>query len=83
MHCDPNESCVIEVHDKGVGFSLGDPEVQQRMKTNVGVETTRLRIEQIGGSMHVESTPGEGTKVRLKIPMVGHNSERNSNFREF
>lgn len=34
-----------------------------------GLGSVRHRIEQIGGTMEVASTPGQGTRVVLTVPL--------------
>ncbi len=36
----------------------------------VGMDVVRSNIEKIGGSVEVTSTPGLGTKIRIKIPLT-------------
>ena len=61
----------IEVEDNGVGFDpelLKDPE----QKSHVGYRNTveRLRL-MCGGTIHVQSAPGNGTTVTIRIPGEG------------
>ncbi|MDP9265980.1 MAG: sensor histidine kinase [Chloroflexota bacterium] len=52
--------------DDGVGFDLLRPD---RRRSSVGLIAMRERAELIGGSLHVLSSPGQGTTVRLELPM--------------
>jgi signal transduction histidine kinase len=60
----PDEGGVsVSVHDEGPGF---DPSTAV---TGTGLTgSIRGRIEQVGGSVEIESAPGEGCEVRLWVP---------------
>ena len=52
----------LEVDDDGRGFDVD-------MTTwGMGLSNLRQRVESLGGSLQVESTPGEGTTVRATFP---------------
>jgi signal transduction histidine kinase len=51
------------VTDDGVGFTLHDV----RDKGGLGLATMRERAEELGGGVTVQSAPGEGTSVRVKL----------------
>ncbi|HJZ56908.1 MAG TPA: chemotaxis protein CheA, partial [Gemmataceae bacterium] len=51
------------------GFSTTD-RVTQFSGRGVGMDVVRTNIEKIGGTVDIESVPGRGTTVRLKIPLT-------------
>jgi signal transduction histidine kinase len=53
----------VHVEDDGVGF---DPSSAH----GTGLEGLRGRVAQVGGAVDVASTPGEGTRVTLRVPAV-------------
>ena len=53
----------VEVSDDGRGF---DP---QSAKTGIGRKSMNQRALELGGELAVESTPGEGTRIRFSIPI--------------
>lgn len=60
---------VIVVEDNGQGFDselLGQTDV-----LSFGLRTMRERVERVGGRFAVDSVPGEGTKVRIFLPVNG------------
>ena len=59
------------VEDDGVGM---EPEAAAVKGT--GLFSIRERLSHMGGSMHIESAPGRGTKVRLCAPLVNGNSKK-------
>ncbi|MBI3929266.1 MAG: PAS domain S-box protein [Armatimonadetes bacterium] len=53
----------VEVRDDGFGF---DPE--QRKPEGIGLRSMRERVSRLGGSLQIESHPGEGTSVIAFLP---------------
>ena len=51
------------------GLSTTD-RVTQFSGRGVGMDVVRTNIEKIGGSVDIESQPGRGTTVRMKIPLT-------------
>ena len=51
------------------GFSTAD-RVTQFSGRGVGMDVVRTNIEKIGGAVDIESQPGRGTTVRMKIPLT-------------
>ena len=59
------EAILLEVTDDGRGF---DPMVAQG---GVGLVGMRERVEELGGQIALESRPGEGTGVTVRVPSGG------------
>lgn len=60
----------IAIEDDGRGFdpaSLGSPSATGR---GLGILGMRERLELLGGTAHVESSPENGTRVVLRVPMA-------------
>jgi len=53
----------LEIHDNGVGFDAGSA-----LPGHFGLNTMRERATGLGGTLDIESHPGEGTIVRAIIP---------------
>jgi len=53
----------VTVEDEGVGF---DPEADSR---GYGLLSIRERLNHLGGSIQIESSPGEGTRICLTVPV--------------
>lgn len=51
------------------GFSTAD-RVTQFSGRGVGMDVVRTNIEKIGGTVDIESTAGQGTTIRTKIPLT-------------
>ena len=61
------EHYIVSVADDGTGFDAAVHEDNGRK--HLGIENSRYRIrEMVGGSLTIESTPGKGTKVTIRIP---------------
>lgn len=60
-------SYIFTIADNGRGF-IPDVERLPTMRGGNGLENIRLRMEEIGGSFHLDSVPNEGTKIELEIP---------------
>ncbi len=61
----------MEIEDDGRGF---DPQSLRRSTASdrgIGVLGMRERVATYGGAFEIESTPGNGTVVRLAIPLAG------------
>jgi len=58
---------VVSVTDDGRGFATGA--AGNGAGLNRGLANLRLRFERLGGLMSVESKPGQGTRVELRVPM--------------
>lgn len=62
---------VILVEDDGPGF---DPETAEK-EAHIGLDNVRARLAAMcGGSLSIESAPGQGTRARIVIPGVGENA---------
>jgi len=56
---------VLEVSDDGTGFDPVAPGVRSR---RLGLTSMEERAAALGGSLAIESAPGDGTRVRLEVP---------------
>ena len=63
-----NESWVLHVTDDGMGFDL--VKAARRAKS-VGLLSMRERASLIGGSLQIQSSPGQGSAVTLQLPIAG------------
>src|SRR5271157_3925657 len=51
------------------GFSTAE-KVTNVSGRGVGMDVVKTNVEKIGGTVDVQSTPGRGTTVRVKIPLT-------------
>jgi signal transduction histidine kinase len=62
---------VVSIRDDGVGFQVDDaagPNGDDREHFGIA-RSIRGRIEDLGGAVRIESAPGKGTQVELRLPM--------------
>jgi len=55
----------IEVHDNGRGFDPTGP-----FPGHFGLSSMRERVTKMGGTLTIESVPGQGTCIRVRVPLV-------------
>ncbi len=51
------------------GFSTKD-QISDVSGRGVGMDVVKTRINQLNGQVHVESAPGKGTAIRIKVPLT-------------
>lgn len=54
----------LDVEDNGIGFD------SSAASTGMGLRESRARIEVMGGTLRLESTPGRGTYVEVTLPRM-------------
>ena len=57
----------IEIEDDGRGFDPGN--VSHADRRHFGLMGIEERVEILGGKVSIESTPGQGTRIRLAVPL--------------
>jgi PAS domain S-box-containing protein len=63
----------ITVTDDGYGFDVG--QLVHGNSGHFGLDFMRERMEQIGGSLEIESTAGSGTVLKLDVPIAKYREE--------
>jgi PAS domain S-box-containing protein len=58
----------IEVIDDGVGFEAGTNWFDLQRSTSLGVSSMNDRVNEMGGSLTMDSKPESGTSVRVRLP---------------
>jgi signal transduction histidine kinase len=58
------EALTVEVTDDGIGF---DPHAGELRSRHLGLTSMEERARELGGRLEIESRPGTGTTVRLKV----------------
>jgi signal transduction histidine kinase len=62
-----DDSISLSIRDDGVGFTPGQEAGANQ--GHFGLLGMRERIERLDGTLHVESAPGQGTIVRIEVPL--------------
>jgi ligand-binding sensor domain-containing protein/signal transduction histidine kinase len=70
---------VLSVFDDGVGIQSGS---EGPSGSRFGFHTMQQRARDIGGSLHIESSPGRGTTVRLTFQLQARHRSDRMNIRE-
>jgi signal transduction histidine kinase len=58
----------VTVSDTGAGFDVKT--VEKGEQTGFGLFSIRERIQALGGTMHIESAAGKGTRVDIELPLL-------------
>ncbi len=62
-----HELC-LEIRDNGVGFEIGNPG-ERSPNDGIGLMGMRERAEHLNGTLEVQSVPGKGTAINVRIPL--------------
>lgn len=60
-----NEKAVLIVEDDGKGFEV------EKAASGIGMLNIESRVKAMHGQMDVESAPGEGATIRIRVPLNG------------
>jgi signal transduction histidine kinase len=63
-----SDGICMEISDNGKSFDV-DHALGARRRGALGILGMRERVELVGGAFSIESAPGKGTAVRVKIPI--------------
>lgn len=64
LECD-GEGIALFISDDGAGFDPGG-----LFPGHLGLRTMRERATRLGGTLQVESSPGSGTRIRVRVPAL-------------
>jgi signal transduction histidine kinase len=68
------DSLVTEIEDDGRGFQLNEQRMP-RATGGLGLLGIRERVAIAGGSLVIDSAPGQGTRIGMRIPLAGLSKE--------
>jgi signal transduction histidine kinase len=63
------DTFVAQVQDNGRGFDVDAVESGYGSRGSLGMVNLRERSELVGGTLNIESTPGQGTRITLLVPI--------------
>jgi GAF domain-containing protein len=72
----------LDVSDDGIGFEVGQNRFDRKTGRGFGLLGIQERAERLGGHAHLDSQPGQGTRLQVEIPIARrsarprHTSER-------
>ncbi|TAM84616.1 MAG: hypothetical protein EPN47_00425 [Acidobacteria bacterium] len=58
----------LEIRDNGVGFEVGNP-AERSPNDGIGLMGMRERAEHLNGTIEMQSAPGKGTTINVRIPL--------------
>lgn len=64
LNCEDNDTAIISVEDNGRGFNP-----HQKNSEGIGLSNIRYRLSSLGGSLEINSSPGNGAFFLLTIPI--------------
>ena len=70
LECDANE-CSLYIEDDGKGFDVSKLTRVDPSGRGAGLFTIKERVSLVGGHCKVNSRPGRGTRVTVKVPLTG------------
>lgn len=62
---------VVSVRDDGIGFDYEEAQRAASRGERFGLAGMRERVRGLGGAFNLESCPGRGTAVRVRLPVAG------------
>ena len=63
------EFAAVDIEDDGQGFDVEATFARSKDGSPFGLMGMRERVDLLGGTLVVESRPGEGTSVRVRVPL--------------
>lgn len=63
---------VLIIEDDGRGFDIDRHQSARRVPLGMGLLSMTERAALVGGSMQVESSPGKGTSLFVRVPLASH-----------
>ena len=69
LECDEKE-CMLYIEDDGKGFDVRKLTRVDPSGRGAGLFTLKERVSLVGGHCHINSHPGQGTKVTVKVPLM-------------
>lgn len=61
----PADVIRLSIRDNGVGFTL-----DEQKHASYGLLSMKERVNEIGGSLHLITAPGKGTRIEIRVPVL-------------
>jgi two-component system CheB/CheR fusion protein len=66
---DAADGLIIRVHDEGHGFHVAEAARRSGRAHGFGLVSVRERLHLVGGTLAIETAPGAGTRVVVRVPV--------------
>lgn len=66
-----HDTLIAMVRDEGPGFDVNLVDLDYSARGSLGMVNMRDRARLIDGQLNIESAPGRGTRVTLRVPLTG------------
>lgn len=66
---------LLAIQDDGVGFDFDAAQVRARGGQSLGILGMEERVSQLGGSLAISSSPSEGTRICVRLPVTAEPAE--------
>ena len=79
-----DDAITLDVADDGVGYDPSTERISSPQRGGYGLAASRTRLQELGGSLDIDSAPGEGTTLTAIIPRPGrpHHPEQDADARK-
>lgn len=67
---------LLEIEDNGKGFNLGEVDAFYEKRGSLGLVNMRERAELVNGILTIDSSLGQGTRIRLVFPFTEEAADR-------
>ncbi len=71
-----NGLALLEIEDDGLGFDVAAVNKSYDKRGSLGMVNLRERSELVNGLLDVDSSPGNGTRVKVYIPLTEEAADR-------
>lgn len=61
----------LVIRDNGIGFDLNE-----KKQASYGLVNMEERVNELGGSFHVATAPGKGTRIEIRVPIMTEGGDR-------
>lgn len=69
LECD-EDRCMLNIRDDGRGFDVSRITGVSPTGRGAGLFTMKERVRLVGGACHIESEPGKGTDITVRVPLA-------------
>ena len=66
----------VDFRDNGVGFEKNHIEIPAHGGNGFGLFDIREKLQHLGGMLEIETAPGDGTRILMKLPLPAYPAEK-------